>query len=269
MDTAEPDLWRKDQQLIDEQFDLQVRISYALHHAFMQKHGLAECHEVLDLGTGNGCFLSKIANDHPKIHFYGVDNKPIYIDEAMKSVANNVDWIVGDVNELEQLPISTSIDGILMRYFILHLPNIKEVLSQVSRIIRSGTALWIFDLDLDRFYCSPQHRGFDLIKDLVKRYCAMNSIDTDAATRMPDLLTETGFDLMEEETEPFSNKDIETELFIQFLSREVYLYNELLVDRLNSQDAEVIRDFIQNEVSNEECTVRYGMVMMAARKARS
>ena len=258
--------WLSDAEVINDQLNLQVNISYSRHHAFMLKHGLAACRRVLDLGTGNGHFLSKVAGSHSSIRFYGIDDKPHMIEAAKERDAKNVEWRIADVNDFGKLPDLRGIDGILMRYFILHLPNIREVLARIAGSVRKGTVLWIFDVDLNEFVCDPPHRAFDLIKDLARRFCDRFSNESEAASQLPDILAGAGFAFVEKEIEPFSNKEMESRLFEKFLSQEVYLYSRFLRQRQNSRDMTAIRHFIRHEVASGDHEVRYGMVMVAARR---
>ncbi len=258
--------WVSLEEVINNQLKLQVDISYSRHYGFMLKHGLADCRNVMDIGTGNGYFLSRVAGNHGEIKFYGIDDKPHMIDAAMKLGGGNICWQTGDINDFTTLPHLRDMDGILMRYFILHLPHILERLSRIGESLRRGTVLWIFDLDLNQFVCKPPHKAFHLIRNLVQRFCHHYSMDSDAASQMPAILRDAGFELLERKVEPFTSREMENHLFQKFLSQEVYLYSNFLDEGQDTDEMRSIRDFIRNEVSSEDYMVQYGMVMIAARK---
>ncbi len=260
------DPWLYLEEVIDDQLKLQVDISYSRHYSFMVKHGLSVCKNVLDVGTGNGYFLSRVAGQNRDIKFYGIDNKAHMISDAMKSNATNIEWHTGDIHDFGTIPPLSDIDGILMRYFVLHLPDIRELLIKIGEHVRKGTVLWIFDLDLNQFACEPHQKAFELIRNLVQRFCDHYSIDSKAASLLPELLGAAGFDLLEEEVEQFTNRNVEKQLFQKFLSQEVYLYSNFLYERQDTDEMNIIRHFIRDRAISKDYMVRYGMVMIGARK---
>ena len=259
-----PDHWIDHERIIDQQLELQVEISFQRHQDFMLRHGLAKCHSILDIGTGNGLFLHQLATAHPEMKFFGVDNKLHMIDRAAKQKAPNIEWILADIADPETLPHLSQIDGILMRYLVLHLPNVQHTLSDLARRMKKGSRLWIFDLELDHFKCKPSHRGFDLLKNLVERFCEKYSMDSRAGSHMPRLLQNARWLLEAREIEPFTNQDTDKELFQKFIYREAMLYNYFLEESPDSHDMKIISDFIDNQAASNDYRVQYGMVMLAA-----
>jgi len=258
--------WLSLEDIINNQLELQVNISFSRHYNFMVKHGLSGCKNIMDMGTGNGYFLSRVANNHPEIKFYGIDNKPHMISTAVKSVAKNVEWQTGDIHDFYTLPHLNDMDGILMRYFVLHLPDVSEIIERMGKHVKKGTILWIIDLDLNEFFCDPPKKEFVSIKNLVQRFFDHYSIDSQAAGLLPEILRKGGFDLLGKEVEPFSNKEVEKKLFQKFLLQEVYLYSNFLSESQDSIEMEGIRNFIKHEAISDDYMVRYGMVMIGARK---
>jgi len=222
---------------------------------------------IWERGTGNGEFLSRLAAHHPEINFFGVDDKPHMIKQAGKRQISNVSWSMGDANQLDSIPMIKKADGILMRYFILHLPNMKKVLADMAKLAKKGATLWIFDLDLDHFFCNPPHPSFDMIKSLLERFCERYSMDTRAGSLLPPLLEEAGFTLMEKEIEPFTNRELDQLLFQRFVSGEVTLYHRFLDGKPDSGDFREMNRFIREEMGSDRL-VQYGMVMISARAGR-
>ncbi|MBW2596833.1 MAG: methyltransferase domain-containing protein [Deltaproteobacteria bacterium] len=75
-------IWIELEKTIEDQLKLQVDLSLIRHHNFMIEHGLSDRKKVVDIGTGNGLFLEKIAEKHPQILFNGIDNKSHMIKRA-------------------------------------------------------------------------------------------------------------------------------------------------------------------------------------------
>jgi len=261
------EIWKNIEKLINDQLKLQVEISFNKHYSFMFKHGLSECKNVLDIGTGSGDFLKALAMSQPRIKFFGLDNKQHMIEAAKTKKIKNVEWCIADINHFESLPQLGKVDGILMRYFILHLPNIKEALAKIADSIKRGSCLWIIDLDLDCFSCEPAHGAFRLMHDLVERFCDKFSVDTKAATQLPSLLEKSGFEVNERVIAPFTNFEGDKNLFKRFLKNEVEIYGRFLEEDFNTKEMQTIFDFIENEAVNDQYKVKYGMTMIAATKS--
>lgn len=252
--------------IIDEQLRLQVRISYDRHQKFMRQNNLLNCENVIDLGTGNGYFLTKLASDYKHIDFCGIDKEPDNIFMAQKNKVSNVRWSVGDITRIETLPDLSLFDGIIMRYSILHIPRFEDVLRKISAPISSNTLLWIFDLDLDYFKCEPPHSGFDIIKNLVSDFSKCHSRNTLTDKKLPKLLKQADLELIEKEVEPYSNKSIDVRLFSKFLTNEALLYNRDLGADFDSPAMKKVKKFINDEVKTKKSFAQYGMVMICAKK---
>jgi SAM-dependent methyltransferase len=262
----EHNLWEELEKLIDDQLDLQVNISFDRHYSFMNENGLDRSHKVIDLGTGDGLFLEKVARKCPEKTFYGVDNQPVMIERANQRDTMNVKWIVGDINEPDTLPDLREIDGILMRYLALHLSHLEKNLRDLSASIRPSTNIWIFDVDLNHFTCNPPHHGFDLIRELLEKFCDVHSIDSKAGTKIPPLLKKTGFELITVEVEPFNNQVIELKLFKKFILQEAILYHHFLYNTCESEEISEISNFVNKIIDKDQRFIQYGMVMICGRK---
>jgi ubiquinone/menaquinone biosynthesis C-methylase UbiE len=259
-------IWLDLQALIDDQLRLQVQISFRHHHTFLQENGLGQCQKVMDLGTGNGLFLQQVALNHPRINFIGIDNQLHMIAQAQKSNLRNVQWDTWDANKIGKFSELSKIDGVIMRYFILHLPHMEGVLRDLANRLKKGAMLWIFDLDLNHFRCNPSHPVFDQIRQLVKTFCDRFSIDSQAGTLLPPLLERSGFRVMQNVAEPFGNRTVDPSQFQKFLSQEVELYWRFLNRDLHDPDFLAMNDFIRTSTVHSGYTIQYGMVMLSAQK---
>jgi tRNA G46 methylase TrmB len=71
-------------------------VAFKGHHGFMKENGLKRCRSVLDIGTGRGYFLSKIAITNPNIEFTGIDMNSSMICFAKTYKMKNVRWETRD-----------------------------------------------------------------------------------------------------------------------------------------------------------------------------
>lgn len=249
--------------VIDEQLKLQVEISFAHHHNFMIEHDLNSCKTVLDLGTGNGFFLYNVARNHPEIKFYGFDNDIERINLAKQLNIKNIEWVFGDINQIQNLLYLQQFDAFLMRYLVLHINNANKLFTDIFNNAKKGAVLWIIDLDLNNFSCSPTHKAFDMILELVDNFCAKYSIDSKAGTKLPNLLRNIGFSNVIKKEDIWSNNNIDLDLFKNFIINEVYLYNNSLDNKFNNKEMEFINNFIKKELNNN-FVIKYGMIMLSA-----
>ncbi len=128
----ENDLWVDLDQVIEDQLNLQVKIAYGQHHQFMLDHGLMDCKKVVDIGMGNGLFLRTLAKDHPETMFVGLDKRQYFVDRCNALPMNNVSTYLIDLQDDHDLFSFQSFDGVVMRYFLLHVPNAKEILKNLQ-----------------------------------------------------------------------------------------------------------------------------------------
>lgn len=263
------DLWIESESLIRKQLELQVELSFHRHHQFMLRHGLAQCQHVLDIGTGNGLFLERVAQRHPLLKFRGVDDKAHMIDEAKSRNEANLDWMQADaLDERVQTAISTT-DDILMRYFVLHMPDTRSTIPRILSSARPGTQLWIMDLDAGYSLCEPEHAAFSSFQGIVRSFCDKNSVEIRSASMLPSILKNAGFEMNETAVEPFTNQEIDSKVFAEYLLREATLYHYFLEETSISESLDQLQHFLYNVMKPDTHFVRYGMAMISAVKSNS
>jgi ubiquinone/menaquinone biosynthesis C-methylase UbiE len=96
---------------------------------------------VLDLGTGNGYYLGKIAARFPEKIYHGVDVSPELITIA-ETEAGGGTLSFSHRNLLE---VTEPHDLVLMRLLLQHLDDIQVVLDHVAAITKPGGAVFIID----------------------------------------------------------------------------------------------------------------------------
>jgi SAM-dependent methyltransferase len=258
--------WLEFETIINTQLEMQVALSLDRHHQFMFSHGLPGCQCVADLGTGNGSFLAKIARLHPEIRYYGVDNQSNMIDEARSQNVTNVIWTLADAEDEGIVDLLGKVDGILMRYFVLHIPNTHATLERILGKVRKGTCLWVFDIDPDLSACDPQDEAFSAFMDLVRIFCSTHFTEIRTASMLPPILGSIGFDVREVTAEPFNNHALDNGLMAEYLYREALLYHHFLEGTRISATLQKIEHFLFREMHRKTHFVQYGMAMIGAVK---
>lgn len=245
---------------VDDHLNLQVQLSYADHHDFLLRHGLAECRRVLDVGTGNGTFAARLGRDHPQIEFLGIDKRAPCVESCRQWTQPNFSARQGDLFARNLDLELASFDGILMRYFLLHVDHAHKILERLRREGKRPSRLWVIDLDWSQFTCAPMHPAFALLTDLVRAFCAKVSVDTAGGQNVVPLLRQCGFQNIVTEARPFTSITMPRETFAQYLRQEVLCYARMMA----VDPAPEILRFIDEEVRTGECEISYGMGLVSA-----
>jgi len=109
---------------------------------------------VLDLGTGNGYYLKKLAAYFPNKIYRGVDISSELITIAEKETrGGNVSF-----SHCNLFDVTERYDFVLMRLLLQHLDDIQAVLDHVATLINSGGSALIIDAhDALRFFHPNLH----------------------------------------------------------------------------------------------------------------
>lgn len=262
-------VWIEMESAIRDQLALQVELAFNRHHGFMLDCGLARCRDVVDIGTGNGLFLGKVAEAHPEIRFHGIDSKPQMVQESESRGLSNVEWMQADALDPRVQVTLGGTDGILMRYFLLHMPSTSAALGVMLSRVRPGTRLWVFDLDTDYCRCEPPHAAHDWLRNLVQEFCDRNSVEIRTGRMLPPILDALGFEVDEVAVEPFNNKEINPTSFAEYMLREATLYHHSLFNNHDSDELRALKQFLYEVMEPKGHFVQYGMVMISAVKRSS
>jgi hypothetical protein len=251
-------------QLVEDQLNLQAKISYELHHDFLLRHGLKDCTQVLDIGTGNGEFVSRLSLDHPKIQFIGIDKRKYCIDSSQKKASENLGFQLVDMFSRASTFDFSAFDGFLMRYFLLHVDHSHKIMELLKSKTRAQSKIWIIDLDFSKFTCEPHHPSFDKLIGLVKDFCQKKSIDSLAGQRILPIMENLDYQNIVVENIPFSTKTMALEDLTLYLKQEILCYSIMSGRAANDFDTSEIIKFLDEEVSTGNNQVSYGMILLSA-----
>lgn len=249
---------------VENHLDLQVRISYEDHHNFLLRHKLRECSNVLDIGTGNGAFVAKLAQDHQDIQFVGIDKRKPCVESCQKYLSANFNAFHVDMFARENQFEFESFDGFLMRYFLLHVDHAQKILELLKRRSKKPAKFWIIDLDSSQLRCGPENEIFQKLAQLVKDFCAKASVDSMGGQNVLPMLEDLGYQNIAVENVPFTAGSIALEDFALYLKQEIQCYSMMLGRTANDPETEEIVSFIDADVRSGKCEVSYGMVLISA-----
>jgi len=100
---------------------------------------------ILDLGSGNGAYLHKLAERFPEKSFLGIDKLPDPVEKAVQRYAqNNLSFQVGDA-EIFQEDLEGLFDLVLFRLTLQHLRDPLAALKNAARYLAPGGHILIID----------------------------------------------------------------------------------------------------------------------------
>jgi len=114
----------------------------------------------LDIGTGPGQIVRKLARRLPGWRFVGVDRSPNMVAQAEKDtraqgLTGRVEFCVSDGNRLE-FP-DAGFDFVMCNSVLHHLAEPQRVLAEIHRVARPGAAILIRDLRRPSRLAFPLH----------------------------------------------------------------------------------------------------------------
>jgi ubiquinone/menaquinone biosynthesis C-methylase UbiE len=249
---------------VENHLNLQVRISYPDHHDFLVRHQLNLCSQVLDVGTGNGTFIARLAQDHLDISFVGIDKRQQCIESCGKLVTDNFKAIQVDMFSRDTTFDFSSFDGFLMRYFLLHVDNTQKILELFKAKSKRPSRFWIIDLDWSQFSCSPRNENFDKLTRLVKEFCSKISVESSGGQNVLPLLQKFEFQNIVVEHIPFSSRNIPIQDLALYLKQEVQCYSRMSGRPVNDEETIEIVRFIDEDVRAGRFEISYGMILVSA-----
>ena len=253
--------------LVEHHLNLQVKISYPEHHDFLIRHGLNECARVLDVGCGNGTFVARLAQDHPLIQFKGIDKRKQCIESCQKVLRENLAVQQVDMFSRDSSFDFSQFDGVLMRYFLLHVDHSQKILELFKLKSKRPSRFWMIDLDWSQFACAPQSESFLKMTKLVQNFCAKISKESLGGVRVVSLLEKLNFENIQVENIPFSGKTIALEDFCLYLKQEMICYSRMMGRPLNDPEVAEIMEFIDQDVKTGKYEISYGMILVSAELA--
>ncbi len=249
---------------IESHLNLQVKISYSDHHSFLLRHHLHSCSSVLDIGTGNGTFAARLAQDHLDIQFVGIDKRRQCIESCKKLVAQNFNIEQVDMFSRNGQFDFFKFDGFLMRYFLLHVDNSEKILAFLKEKSKRPSRYWIIDLDWSQFHCEPQNENFDKLTKLVKDFCAKISVNSMGGQKVLPILEKLGYQNIVVERIPFSTETIAIDDLALYLKQEVQCYSMMSGKGFDDPETTEIIRFIDEDFRSGKFKISYGMILISS-----
>jgi len=117
-----------------------------------------DAQSVLDVGCGNGAYISKLSQHFPEKTYTGIDVSPELISAAKCGKTDpNIRFEQRDFYEFQTEGL---FDVVVMRLIVQHLKGFNPILRQASKLLKPGGSLVIIEPDLDNSWNRPETPKF-------------------------------------------------------------------------------------------------------------
>jgi len=153
----------------------------------------------LDAGSGGGDVSFDLARlTSPGGRVVGIDSDQTMIEMARRETAerklDNAEFWLADIARSELEP---KFDLVYARFLLTHLRDPGATLARLRRALRPGGVLVVEDIDFRGHFCHPDHPAFRRYVDLYTETVRRRGGDANIGLRLPELLTEAGFEAIE------------------------------------------------------------------------
>lgn len=126
---------------------------------------------VLDVGCGMGADVFEIA---PLVssngHVTGVDVSAAMIDEARRRAEGRGLPVSFEVRDSQALRFETSsFDAVRSERMLMHVPNAELALSEMSRVLKPGGRMSVFDFDWETQFCDSPYK--ETTRKITQSFC--------------------------------------------------------------------------------------------------
>ena len=121
----------------------------------------AQARSVLDVGCGNGCYLSQLQPFFPRKSYLGIDVSAELIAIAATNASDT--GIAFEQADFFSFRADEPFDAVLMRLIVQHLSGFESILEQASLLLRPGGSLFIVEPDIENSRTFPNMPVFDQV----------------------------------------------------------------------------------------------------------
>lgn len=236
--------------VIDAQFKIQVDAPWPREAECLEYHGLKDARSVLDIGTGNGYFMCRLAERYPEKRFTGIEVSEELIAIAQKAAEERGLANVSFVNASCPLPeITGSYDFALARLALYCAPKRKEIMSWVHGLLDVGGRMVIVEVDVSQCYSYPKSDAWDKLFTAVQEIDHGMNSDPFLGRKLPHLLLQAGFGgIFFEQKHWFSSIGMTPDEFVNYWLHDSLTLHRVCPDQFTKEDLERFRAYIQEAI---------------------
>ena len=233
-------------ELSDQILTMQTDYSWPKEAECLEKHGLKDASRVLDIGSGNGYFLCRMAERYPDKQFTGIEISEPFVERAFKTARemklSNVRFIH---DKCPVQGIKEKFDFILARLTIYCSSDREDVLAWAYEILENRTRIGIIELDYDWIYTYPHNPIINKVFAVHRREFEVHGADCSMGKKVPFMLQNTGFkDIVFEVRSWWSSLELTNEQFFNLFSAYGMFSVRIAPDVFSYDDYNSLIDFL-------------------------
>lgn len=226
---------RSDVDLFDEMLTITADLFYPIEHQlFLSTLNIAG-KRILDVGCGNGAYMSKVHDSYPYAHLTGIEYQDGIFQQAVKRTNEQMDF---HCMSYEEFPLDQLFDVVILRLVVLHLPDKAHFLNWLKRVTHDESVIVILEIDNEQLNDNKQLPLFSAIYKQSRQKLRQSSL-LDAKDAIRIELAYYG--LVHQRTTTYS---IDTSTSSKNIKTTLYTYMQLVAQSITSGPLPL-------EVSNE------------------
>src|SRR5215204_379164 len=186
-----------------EQQRLVEQAEHWRHHLIADGTQLEPGTRLLEIGCGVGAVLAVLGQEFPGLRLFGVDIEPAQLDFARGHLQRaGVEATVREGDALALPFEDESFDHVWMMWLLEHIRHAPAALRQARRVLVPGGVITAIEVDYSTCSAEPSSAALEaLFRAMVAGMAASGW--SDAGTRLPGWLRETGFRDVDDGERPF------------------------------------------------------------------
>jgi len=251
-------------ELVDKILRLQADCSWSREIKCLEEHGLSSATRILDIGTGNGHQLCRMAKRYPDKKFVGIEvSEPLVtlaLDSAHEMGLANIEFIH---DKCPTSRVEGDFDFILARLTIYCAQNREELLSWAHEILKNNARIAIVDMDYDWLYNYPQNPIIQKMFQVHRREFENGGADCSMGKKLPFILQRAGFrDVSCEVKTWWSSFGLTDEQFLELFSAYGAFSTKVAPDLFSNEDYADLISYLNEIISSKSGTVVYPLFVV-------